>query len=58
MKEIEIKQELDENGKLIIRDAKIDFYLGEGPDGTHRYVLILPAGTAHQTGPYEMRRQR
>lgn len=48
--------DLDEEGHLIIRGARIGAYLGE-IDGRQQYVLSLPRGTGHQTGPYAMRRE-
>lgn len=48
--------DLDEEGHLIIRGARIGAYLGE-VNGRQQYVLSLPRGTGHQTGPYAMYRE-
>ena len=45
--------DIDENGRLIVRDAWIGTYLGE-VEGRQQYVLSLPRGMRHQTGPYVM----
>lgn len=54
---MEQPQPRDENGNLIVRNARITHYLGSA-DGTHRYVLEVPGTEWHQTGPYEMRKMR
>lgn len=54
---VEDYQPQDDDGFLIVRDARITSYLGS-TDETDRYLLELPKGEAHQVGPYEMRRSR
>lgn len=49
-------QPTDGAGRLIVPHAMITQYLGSSGD-TDRYLLELPAGTAHQTGPYTMWRE-
>ena len=49
-------QPKDSNGNLIISGARIDHYLGSSA-GVDRYVLEVPKGTAHQTGPYKMTKE-
>ena len=50
------RQPRDRNNNLVVEGAWIKTYLGSS-DGVDRYVLELPEGTAHNTGPYRMERE-
>ena len=47
------EQPRDAASNLIVQHARITHYLGSH-SGKDTYVLELPEGTAHQTGPYTL----